>query len=282
MGVWFANFLKRNRYKVIIFDKNNAAARRAAKKHGLRMAANRAQAVESSQLVLLATPTKVTSEILRQIGPLISPDKLVVEISSVKQTVKARVCYMLRKGFAVLSIHPMFGPGASRLTGKTVLTMSETQRSPQARRFISLLKEAGATVISCHFNEHDKLASWLLTLPHFISIAFVNALRSTGAEPNALHEAAGTTFRLQFLTAEAVCQEDLGNELSLLADNERALEILGHFEQHARAIMKTIRNGRREALIRTLHNARRYVQRDRLFASSYGRFNAAAEASSRV
>ena len=278
MGRWFATFLKRNGYRVIISDKNRSAARKLTHKNGFRLAEDQLKAAQSAQLVILATPTQVTKKILEEIAPYLSRT-LLVEISSVKEPLRKKIQQLQKRGIAILSIHPLFGPGAETLQGRTVLAVSIPPRNASATKLLTLMKQRGARIIPCDFNEHENLASILLSLPHFINMALVSTLRSMAVDPNRLREAGGSTFKLQLLIAEAVHDEDLGNEISILADNKRSLHSLRLFAQQSNAILRMVERREREDMLRTLINGRRYVRRDEAFASAYSRFNAAVEVS---
>lgn len=82
-----------------------------------------------------------------------------------------------------------------------------------------MLRRRGAKVVRCDLNEHDRLMSVVLTLPHFLNVVLANTLRSIGTDPNLLSKIAGPTFRLQLLIAEAVHHESLDSELSILMDD---------------------------------------------------------------
>lgn len=280
MGAWFATFLKKNGYQVLVCDRNKSAARNLARKRGFRLVEDLTLAVRSAQLVILATPTQVTQKILQHIEPHLSSRKLLVEISSVKEPLRRILQDMRRRGVAILSIHPMFGPGIKTLAGTTILTVSVPARNILAQEFLSLLRKRGAKLIRSDFDEHDKLVSMILTLPHFMNIAMVNTLRTLDADPNQLREIAGTSFKLQLLIAETIYQEAIGNEASILMDSKCSLKMLRRFAQESAASLNIIKKNKRSILLRSLHGGRYFVQKDRFFDSAYDRFNAAVEASS--
>jgi prephenate dehydrogenase len=115
MGAWFANFLKGAGYQVVISDTNGQLAEELARKQGYLYFGNPILAIQPAQLVILATPTLVTENVLRQINPYLPNRSLLVEISSVKAPVRRTLERMKRRGVAILSIHPMFGPGVRNL-----------------------------------------------------------------------------------------------------------------------------------------------------------------------
>ena len=282
MGAWFANFLKKNGYRVIIQDKNTTAARALARKEGYQFIKSRNQAISLGQIIVLATPTNATLALLSRTSLMFNREKLFVEISSVKEPVRTTIQLLLRRRIGILSVHPMFGPGSQTLSGKAILVTSEPANSKMAEALLKLFRKKGVMLFRFDPERHDQLIALVLALPHFVNNIFVNTLKAMGENPNRLRKVAGTTFRLQLLTAEAISHEDTGNELSILIDTKETLTVLRLFIKQCTAAAKAIEKGQRQRLRETLVSGRSYVQRDRVFATAYRRFNAAVEASSSV
>ena len=278
MGAWFADFLRKNSYRIIISDKNDRHGRKIARQKGFRFIKDSRLAVQPAQLVVLATPTKATRRILPKIEPHLSRGCLLVEISSIKEPVRAILQSMKKRGFAVLSIHPMFGPGIKNLTGKTIIT-TLLPSDKSAAEFISLFRKEGARIIRSDFDQHDRFVSFTLALPHFMNVAFVNALKNSGLTPNELRAVAGTTFKLQLLIAEMVYRENFGNEISILMDSQRSLETLNAFVRYSNRTLRMLGSEKTGDLLQDLRKGQRYVQKDLIFPGVNGRFNAAVEAS---
>ena len=280
MGSWFADFLSANGYEIIICERNERLARRSAKRKGFTFMKNEIAAVQLSQLVVLATPTYATIPILKRIEPHMSRETLLVEISSVKEPLKRTITTLARRGFQILSIHPMFGPGtAKNLAGKTIIVAHEPRASKAARDFLSLFRKRRATIIPSDLESHDRIVAATLALPHFMNFAFIETLKDTGLAPNQAREIAGTTFRLQLLVAEALYHERLENEVSILADNKYSIQLFKQFVKQTNTMRNMIHSRTRSNLIRSLEEGAAYVRKDALFGMAYDRFTAAVEAS---
>jgi prephenate dehydrogenase len=278
MGAWFATFLKKNGYRVIICDKDKTTARNLARKKGFWFVKDPKLAAQLSDLVILATPIPVTRGLLRQIEPHLSPATLLVEMSSVKEPLRRTLQQMRRRGIAILSIHPMFGPGIKTLAGQAIITVLLPRSNLTAKKFVSHFRKKGTRMIQSDFARHDRLAAITLALPHFMNIALVNTLKSIGVPPNQLREIAGTTFKLQLLIAEAIYHETFGNEASILMDSKQSVNALRKFARESQRILSHINSGRRGDLLRSLGNGREFVGKDKTFSSAYIRFSAAVEA----
>ena len=274
MGNWFARFLKANGYTVILTDKNRQAAKTLSKRYGFQFLSNQLEAASKAQVIILATPTKVTSAVLQQIAPAIKPTTLIVEISSIKRPIVGTIRKLQKKGIAILSIHPMFGSGTTTIKGRRILVVTRPQNY-EARRILSIFRMNGAGIIRCTLKKHDALASTILTLPHFINISLIETLKSLGVKLNEISLVAGSTFQLQLLLAEAIYNEDCDNEVSILGDcKTTAIE---EYKRQTDAVFKMLNMPR--SLERLLRSGRRFVEAHEQFATSYRRFNAAVQAS---
>ena len=274
MGLWFAKFLKSNGYRVIISDRNREAGRACSRRLGVEFADDYLFAAKMSDIVLVATPTNVSNRILKQLGRELKKGTLVVEISSMKDPVRRTISALQENGLPVLSIHPMFGPGIKKLESRSILVVSRTPHA-EAKRLLTILRRLGARMIPCSMNKHDTLASILIALPHLMNISLIETLRTLRISLNEINKASGTTFKLQSLIAEAIYQEDLANEVSILADSKSS--VLQAYDRQVRILLNIIRT-KPEHISNILSAGRRFVEDDERFADSYERFNAAVQA----
>jgi len=281
MGGWFATFLKENGYKVTVYDSNERAAKVLSRKERLQFVDDPNRAAIEAQLIILATPTRVTKRLLEQIQINARSNASIVEISSIKTPIESTILKLQKRGTPILSIHPMFGPGARTIAGRVVLTSVIPTNNRAAQQFLSILKKNGAKLIQCSLKDHDKLVSIILALPHFINMVFVNSLMALSVDPNRIRTLAGTTFKLQLLIAEAIYQEGKENVLSILVDNAHSLSTLKKLAQETASLLDIIENRRTRALVRSLANGHKFISKEKGFSTSYSRFNEAVEVSSR-
>lgn len=278
MGAWFANFLSENGYDIVISDKKMYAARRS-RKRGFRFVKDPTQAAQLSEIVLLATPTRATKSLLRRVTSHVSRTILIVEISSVKQPLRKTIQSLTRYGAQIMSIHPMFGPGTTSLTGKSIIVAQEPPKCPPAKILLSVLAKKGARIIRTNLEDHDQLVATTLALPHLMNFAFIETVRKVGLPLDKVLELGGTTFKLQLLIAEALYHENPDNEASILADNKHNTRAFGTYVQQIQEVRDIIQSKPQPELLRRLRNDLTYVRSDRLFSSAHDRFVAAVEAS---
>ena len=274
MGLWFAKFLKSNGYRVIISDRDREAGRACSRRLGVKFADDYIFVAKMSDIVLVATPTNVSNGILKQLGRELKKGTLVIEISSMKDPVRRTISVLQENGLPVLSIHPMFGPGIKKLENRSILVVSRTPHA-EAKRLLTILRRLGARMIPCSMNKHDTLVSILIALPHLMNISLIETLRTLRISLNEINKASGTTFKLQSLISEAIYQEDLANEVSILADSKSS--VLQAYNRQVRILLNIIRT-KPEHISNILSAGRRFVEDDERFADSYERFNAAVQA----
>jgi len=278
MGAWFARFLKQNGYHTAICDKNRRAALGLARQHRYKLINNPLLAIQKAQVVVLATPTDVTARLMKRFEPYLTRRHLVVEISSIKEPIRATLRAMNQRGIPVLSIHPMFGPGIKSLAGKAVLTVLAPRRDVNANQLLSSFRRAGARIIRTDFEKHERITSVTLALPHFLNITLVSTLESFGFSPNELRAVAGTSFNLQLLLAEAIYKESPTNESSILTENKRSLNVLSAYMKQNKKTMAAVARGDKATLIRNLKNGRDFLKGDTRYPDAYDRFSAALDA----
>jgi prephenate dehydrogenase len=274
MGNWVAKFLKSNHYTVLVSDKDKHAGLRCSRRLAIEFVRDHIVAAKRADIVIVAIPTEETNSMLKQLGRELKPETLIIEISSVKAPVQQTIETLRKSGVPVLSIHPMFGPGAKTLKGRTILAVSKP-RHREAERFLSTLRRKGARVIPCLVDKHDTLASVVLALPHLMNISLIDTLRTLGVSLNEVSMVSGTTFKLQSLIAEAIYHEDSANEISILANSKSS--VLWTYNQRVRTILNIIKT-KPERMSRILNAGRQLVESDRHFTDSYERFNAAVQA----
>ena len=280
MGAWFANFLSKNRYEVIISDKKTSSARAFAKKKRFRYVENPFRAAQFSQIVLLATPTAVTKTLLGTVTSHALRTKLIVEISSVKQPLAKTIQSLARSEYQIMSIHPMFGAGTRSLAGKSIIVAHMPHNSAPARRILSVLAKNGARIIHSSLKGHDQLMATTLALPHLMNFAYIETLREAGIPLDKVRELGGTTLKLQLLIAEALYDENPDNEASILADNKHNAKAFGTFLQQINKVRGIIQRRTRVEWLRQLRADAAYAQKDKLFRTAHERFVAAVDASS--
>ena len=135
------------------------------------------QAAANAEVVVVSVPIQSTVQVIERIGPLVKPDALLMDVTSVKQEPLAA---MLRSSKAsVVGTHPMFGPGVHTLQGQRVVVCPGRGDAWQAW-LEQLLDARGLVVTRASAEEHDRAMALVQVLTHFQTQVLGWTLARTG------------------------------------------------------------------------------------------------------
>jgi len=173
MGKWFASFAKKNLGEVIVVSRDIGKARRIAKALGVR-AETRERAAAEADMVFVATPIPVTPGVIKLLAKHVKKGALLADMASVKSEV-VDTMRKLDAGAELVSIHPLFGPGANTIRGKDILVVP-VKPGPKYKNLKRTLAKLGARVTELDAEEHDKLMATVQCMTHFLLLVYLSAL----------------------------------------------------------------------------------------------------------
>ena len=174
------------------------------------------QAVQGSDVVVLATPVGAIIDLIEQVGPVLPEGALLTDTGSTKAEVVARAAQVFggEAGRRFLPGHPMAGKESGGLEQATAelfegavwlftpiggagedarATAGET---PALRReFPSWIEKIGARVLFLDAQRHDRLCAWVSHLPQMIATALAASLREEFGDDGELQAIGGRALR---------------------------------------------------------------------------------------
>lgn len=133
--------------------------------------------VPAADVVVISVPITVTEDVIRNIGPLVRPDALLMDVTSIKA---APLQAMLESTQAsVVGAHPMFGPGAASLNGQRVV-LCRGRGDAWHEWLAASLRARGLVITEASAEEHDRAMSLVQVLTHFQTQVFGLALARSG------------------------------------------------------------------------------------------------------
>ena len=175
MGRWLVDFAKQNLGEVVLADAIAAKAERVATEFGVNFRSVPEAAAEA-ELVLVAVPISKTPDVIKSLAGQVQRGTLLADVSSVKsdvieamQTIEAKI--------ELVSLHPLFGPGATSVKGKDFVVIPVKP----GKRYAALknrLLELGARVTEMEAEDHDRLMAIIQCMTHFVLLTYLNALKS--------------------------------------------------------------------------------------------------------
>lgn len=174
MGQWLAGFVKQNLGEVVVADVSATKAEQVAKELEISYKSI-AEAAAEAEVVLVAVPISKTPEVIKLLAGQVQQGALLADITSVKSDV-VEVMQTIESKVELVSLHPLFGPGATSIKGKDFVVVPVKP----GRRYAALkhrLIELGARVTEMEAEEHDRLMAITQCMTHFVLLAYLDALK---------------------------------------------------------------------------------------------------------
>ncbi|MEA1904384.1 MAG: prephenate dehydrogenase/arogenate dehydrogenase family protein [Candidatus Hadarchaeota archaeon] len=175
MGRWFAGFAKRNKWDVVMTDINVAKATQTGKEIEVEVAEANEEAVADADIALVAVPIAETPGVVREVAKHMQKGSLLMDIASAKGDV-ADEMEGLETNFELVSLHPLFGPGARDVKDRTFVAVP-VKPGKRYTGFKRELEKLGAKVVEMEADDHDRLMAITQCMTHFVLMAYLSALR---------------------------------------------------------------------------------------------------------
>jgi chorismate mutase/prephenate dehydrogenase len=121
-------------------------------------------AATAADVVIVSVPIDATEALIREIGPRVRQDALLMDVTSIKQGPVAAM--MASTQASVVGTHPMFGPSVHTLQGQRVVICRA--RGDAWGDWVERMFEArGLTVTETTPEQHDRIMAVVQVLTHF-------------------------------------------------------------------------------------------------------------------
>lgn len=122
------------------------------------------EAARDADVVVIAVPIDHTERVIREVGPHVQSNALLMDITSIKE---APVQAMLQATSAsVVGTHPMFGPGVHSMQGQR-LVVCRARGDAWADWVVETFRARGLSVTETTPTQHDRAMSVVQVLTHF-------------------------------------------------------------------------------------------------------------------
>jgi len=237
IGRWFAPFFRGEGYPVHV----------AGRHEGMSLP----ELAARCRIVIVSVPIAATADVIRQAGPLLPEDSLLMDFTSLKEE---PVREMLgATGAEVVGCHPLFGPDCPSLDGQNIILCPG-----RGKRWLAWLEgfftERGARVTLTSPREHDRMMSLVQGLTHLETLLMGLTLKDSGAGPAALDAFSTPVFR----TKRAIVEKVSANPAlyaGILAGNPEMPAILEMYEKNLYRLKEMFLNRDAEGLATLLKEA---------------------------
>ena len=121
-------------------------------------------AAEVADVTVISVPIDATAAVIREVGPRLRPDSLLMDVTSVKSEPMREMLDATRAG--VVGTHPMFGPSVHSLQGQRVV-VCRGRGDHWAQWVSSMFTARGLAVVEATPEHHDRMMATVQVLTHF-------------------------------------------------------------------------------------------------------------------
>ena len=135
------------------------------------------EAAGAADVVIISVPIDKTVAVIRELGPLVRPDALLMDVTSIKT---APLQQMLEScPGSVIGTHPLFGPSVHSVQGQRIVLTPGRGETWQAW-LESMLRARGLTIKQTTPQEHDRAMAVIQVLTHFATEVMGKSLAGLG------------------------------------------------------------------------------------------------------
>ena len=226
MGQWFAGLLQ----------KENCTVHICGRKTALRIN----EMAKICNVVVVAVPISATADIIKQVGPLLAKDTLLMDLTSLK---KEPVKLMLANSPAeVIGCHPLFGPDLTDVSGQNIV-LYPARGNEWFPWIKNICEKNKLVVLETAPDEHDKMMAIVQALNHLNTIILGMALAETDIPLTEITKFSTPIFKTKLEIIKKVFTETPELYADIITENPQTGKMLDICEKTLTDIRQTIESG---------------------------------------
>ena len=242
MGRWLNRFFSDNGHRVLISGRTTDLTYR--------------DLATASDIVILSVPIDAALDICRDIGPVMKPDQLLMDVCSLKEFILKK---MLRSTSAqVAGTHPLFGPFTGSMRKQNIIICPG--RGSQWLAWLEAeFVSNGAVVTRMDSAAHDRNMAVVQGLTHFITVCTGRVLQKLNMSPDEARTCSTPIFKLKLDLVGRLFAQDLHMYQKLIGGNAYSKDVLDMFSAVAEEAKEMLLSGRNDAGAGYLEDIRRFM-----------------------
>jgi len=229
MGAWFANFLEKQAYDVYPVGRSTTLTPEMM--------------ARLCDVVVIAVPIPVTVQMIKEIGPILSERRLLMDLTSIKQ--KPLEAMLEHSTAEVVGAHPLFGP-VENADGQRVAICPG--RGRLGLKWLTNVFEKGKLCVSVmEPATHDRLMGLIQGVNHFSTLGLAHCIKSSGFSINDIENCSTITFKRRLDRIYKLLDQPADLFGSLLIDNPESLNYIRLYRDILNEMIPMIENKDRNA-----------------------------------
>lgn len=204
-------------------------------------------------VLFLAVPISITTEMARRVGPHLRSGACLADITSLKAEPLAAMCASTAADVEVVGTHPMFGPSAGSFDRQKVV-VCEGRGALWRARLAELFSALGAEIVHASAEEHDRHMALIQVLVHEKTMIMGSVLERLGADLRRSLDFASPIYRAELSMIGRMYSQSADLYAGIVTQNPEGAKVLATFRAESERLTQLAEAGEREAI------ASRFVQ----------------------
>ena len=205
-----------------------------------------AEVLPEADLVIVAVPIDRTESVIRQVGPYLTSNTVLADITSIKRQ-PVQVMLEAHHG-PVVGLHPMFGPTSDSVSNQ-VLVHCGGRLEQQLHWFCDAWIGSGGTVLYSNPTEHDHMMATIQAVRHFTTFVFGCHLQAEDVDLNRTLAFSSPIYRLELGMVGRLFAQQAELYADIIFNSEEGLDILRRYHNSFGALLSELEQGNREQFI---------------------------------
>ena len=228
MGRWFAHLLKNEGCTVHVCGRKT--------KLGINDLAR------LCNVIVVAVPISATADIIKRVGPLLTKDQLLMDLTSLK---REPVKLMLANSNAqVIGCHPLFGPQLKDVSGQNVV-LCPARGKKWLGWLKGVFKKNKLVVLESTPQKHDNMMAIVQALNHLNTITMGIALAQTNITLAEINKFSTPIFRTKLDIIRKVFTESPELYVDIITRNPQTKKMMDIYRKALLDIGRNIKSGDR-------------------------------------
>jgi chorismate mutase/prephenate dehydrogenase len=213
------------------------------------------EAAGAADVVVISVPIDKTVEVIRQLGPLVRPDALLMDVTSIKTAPVEQMLESCRG--SVIGTHPLFGPSVHSVQGQRIVLTPGRGETWQAW-LESMLRARGLTIKQTTPQEHDRAMAVIQVLTHFATEVMGKSLANLGVSLEQTLDYTSPVYLMELLMTARHFAQSPDLYASIQMSNPLTGKVTEAFVQAAAAHRDAVAAGDHEAVTALFDRVREF------------------------
>jgi prephenate dehydrogenase len=265
MGSWITKYFVNNKnFSIKVYDKNMDSIERQV---NIKIEIDFNVCIKDSDIVILCIPLRISPQMIAECSQKMKPNSVLIDISSIKSK-SFKSLAKIQNSISPICIHPMFGPGASH-TSRLKTIFIPVRNYTKEVEFVRQLFPNFEILPIENAIKHDHIMAVVLGLNHYMNIIFADVISSHIYKNLEIYS--GNTFRIQYILAESILNDDIDLLNSLFIENPFIKKEIENFHKKFLKYSQMVNDKNYKKLTKYLKNIKSNLEEYHDLNSSYAK-----------